>query len=124
MTMTKMTKKEMFATVIATIETLELENKAEMLEFLEHEVELLNRKSSKSAPTKTQKENEILLTQLEEALAEMTEPVTISEFMEKSTHPVSTLTNQKLSALFKKLKEAGKVVRTTEKKKAYFALVK
>ena len=97
--MTKMTKKEMFATVIATIETLELENKTEMLEFLEHEVELLNKKSSKSTPTKTQKENEILLTQLEEALAEMTEPVTISEFMEKSTHPVSTLTNQKLSAL-------------------------
>ena len=122
--MTKMTKKEMFATVIATIETLELENKTEMLEFLEHEVELLNKKSSKSTPTKTQKENEILLTQLEEALAEMTEPVTISEFMEKSTHPVSTLTNQKLSALLKKLIEAGKVVRTTEKKKAYFALVK
>ena len=122
--MTKMTKKEMFATVIATIEILELENKTEMLEFLEHEVELLNKKSSKTTPTKTQKENEILLTQLEEALAEMTEPVTISEFMEKSTHPVSTLTNQKLSALLKKLIEAGKVVRTTEKKKAYFALVK
>lgn len=123
--MTKMTKKEMFAMVINAVEGMELENKTEMLSFLEHEVELLNRKSSKSAPTKTQKENEILMEQLVEAFAEMTEPVTISEFMEKSTHPVSTLTNQKLSALLKKLCECEnpRIKKEVIKKKSYFSLV-
>ena len=62
--------------------------------------------------------------QLKEALAEMTVPVTISEFQEKSTHEIATLSNQKLSALLKKLVESEEVVKTSEKKKSYFALVR
>lgn len=120
----KMTKKEMFAMVIGVVNGLEVENKAEMLEFLHHEVELLEKKNSRSGQTKTQKENEILVGQLELALAEFTEPITISEFMKNSTHEISTLSNQKLSALMKKLVDCGKVVKTTEKKKSYFSLVR
>lgn len=120
----KMTKKEMFAMVIAVVENTEVEAKEEMLNFLTHEVELLEKKSSKSGTTKTQKENIVLMEQLEEALGEMTEAVTISEFQAKSTHEVATLSNQKLSALLKKLVESGKVVKTVEKKKSYFALVR
>ena len=116
----KMTKKEMFAMVIATIEATEVENREEMVNFLNHEVELLNKKSSKSGETKTQKENKVLMEQLKEALGEMTEAVTISEFQTKSTHEVATLSNQKLSALLKKLVESGEVVKTVEKKKSYF----
>lgn len=120
----KMTKKEMFAMVIAVVKNVEVEAKEEMLNFLAHEVELLEKKSSKSGTTKTQKENIVLMEQLEEALGEMTEAVTISEFQAKSTHEVATLSNQKLSALLKKLVESGKVVKTVEKKKSYFALVR
>lgn len=120
----KMTKKEMFAMVIAVVENAEVEAKEEMLNFLAHEVELLEKKSSKSGTTKTQKENIVLMEQLEEALGEMTEAVTISEFQAKSTHEVATLSNQKLSALLKKLVKSGKVVKTVEKKKSYFALVR
>ena len=121
----KMTKKEMFAMVIATIEATEVENREEMVNFLNHEVELLEKKSSKSGTTKTQKENLVLMEQLKEALGEMTEAVTISEFQAKSTHEVATLSNQKLSALLKKLVEEEKtVVKTVEKKKSYFALVR
>lgn len=120
----KMTKKEMFAMVIATIEATEVENREEMVNFLNHEVELLEKKSSKSGTTKTQKENLVLMEQLKEALGEMTEAVTISEFQAKSTHEVATLSNQKLSALLKKLVESGEVVKTVEKKKSYFALVR
>ena len=118
----KMTKKEMFAMVIGVVENAEVENKAEMLGFLAHEVELLEKKNSKSGQTKTQKENEVLLGQLELALAEFDRPLTISEFMKESSHEVATLSNQKLSALMKKLVDAEKVVKTTEKKKSYFAL--
>ena len=120
----KMTKKEMFTMVIATIEATEVENREEMVNFLNHEVELLEKKSSKSGTTKTQKENLVLMEQLKEALGEMTEAVTISEFQAKSTHEVATLSNQKLSALLKKLVESGEVVKTVEKKKSYFALVR
>ena len=118
----KMTKKEMFTMVANVVENAEVENKAEMLEFLAHEVELLNRKSGKSGETKTQKENKVLMEQLLVALAEFEKPVTVSEFMKESTHEVATLSNQKLSALFKKLVEAKRVVKTTEKKKSYFSV--
>lgn len=118
----KMTKKEMFTMVANVVENAEVENKAEMLEFLAHEVELLNRKSGKSGQTKTQKENEVLVEQVFNALAELGKPVTVSEFMKESAHEVATLSNQKLSALFKKLVEAERVVKTTEKKKSYFSV--
>ena len=82
--MTKMTKKDWFAMVIAVVENAEVENRAEMLEFLNHEVDLLAKKSSKSGETKKQKENKVLADQLFSALAEMSEPLTISDFQEKS----------------------------------------
>ena len=118
----KMTKKEMFAMVQAVVENATVENKAEMIAFIEHEVELLNKKSSKSGQTKTQKENEILKEQLLSAFAEMEKPVTISEFQEKSTEPVAKLSNQKLSALLNQLVKAEKMVKTIEKKKSHFAV--
>ena len=117
-----MTKKEMFAMVQAVVENTNVENKAEMVAFIEHEIELLNKKSSKSGQTKTQKENEILKEELIVALSEMEKPVTISEFQEKSTVPVAGLSNQKLSALLNQLVKAERVVKTVEKKKSYFAV--
>ena len=122
---TKLTKKEKFAMVIAIVEKSDVANKSEMLEFLAHEVELLEKKNSKTGQTKTQKENEVLLDQLELALAEFENPITISDFMKESTHEVATLSNQKLSALMKKLIEDRKtVVKTVDKKKSYFSLVR
>lgn len=122
----KMTKKEMFAVVAKVVEnttSVPAERKAEMIEFLNHEIELLNKKSSKSGQTKTQKENEILKEQLLSAFAEMEKPVTISEFQELSNEPVAQLTNQKLSALLNQLVKAEKMVKTIEKKKSHFSLV-
>lgn len=120
----KMTKKEMFTMVAKVVENSEVANKAEMLEFLAHEVELLEKKNSRTGQTKVQKENEVLMGQLLKALEEFTEPVTVSDFMKKSSHEVATLSNQKLSALLKKLVDTKKVVKTVEKKKSYFSLVR
>lgn len=118
----RMTKKEMFAVIAETINAVEVENKAEMLNFINHEIELLEKKSSKSGQTKTQKENELLKAELLTAFAEMEKPVTISEFCEKTSHPVGKLSNQKLSALLNQLVKTGKMVKTIEKKKSYFAV--
>lgn len=118
----KITKKEMFTMVAKVVENSTVENKTEMLDFIAHEIELLEKKNSRSGQTKTQKENEILVEQLFSALSEFDKPITISEFMKESTHEVSTLSNQKLSALMKKLVDAERVVKTTEKKKSYFSV--
>ena len=115
-----MTKKEMFAEIVKVVNVVEIENKAEMIQFLEHEIELLNRKSSKTGPTKAQLENEKLAEELYEALSTMTEPVPISEFQEKSVYPIASKSNQKLTSLMRKLMEDGKVARVVEKKKAYY----
>lgn len=114
----KMTKKEMFAQIMANYNLTEEEKT-----FIQHEIELLEKKSSKSGQTKTQKENEILMEQLVAALGEMEKAVTISEFQSLSTAEVATLSNQKISALLKKLVDSGKVVKTVEKKKSYFSVV-
>lgn len=120
----KMTKKEMFAEIIVMAEggILTKALPAEIIEFAQHEIALLENKSSKSTQTKTQKENEILIEQLFDALAEMEKPVTITEFQKLSSAEVATLSNQKLSSLLKKLIDGGRVVKTTEKKKSYFSI--
>lgn len=122
---TKMTKKEKFMELVNLVNGEKVAmTKEEMLAFLAHEVELLEKKSGKSGETKTQKENKELMNQVVTALAEFEKPVTVSEFMAQSTHAVATLSNQKLSALLKKLceEETPRVVKTTEKKKSYFQL--
>lgn len=120
----KMTKKEMFAEVIALVEGREVSvSTEEIVAFAQHEIELLSR-PSKSGPTKAQQENEALATEVFYALLELGKPVTITEFQKQSTSEVATLSNQKLTSLFKALVENGSVVRTVEKKKAYFSVVK
>ena len=120
---TKMTKKEYFALIRTIVEATDREDKAEMLNFIDHEVELLSKKKS-STNSKKDKELEELCIKVEEALKELGKPVTITEFMKESTHEVATLSNQKLTALFKKCKDERHTVKRDEiKKKAYFSLV-
>ena len=119
----KMTKKDYFALIRTIVEATEREDKEDMLGFIDHEVELLSKKKS-STNSKKDKELEELCIKVEEALKELGKPVTITEFMKESTHEVATLSNQKLTALFKKCKDERHTVKREEiKKKAYFSLV-
>ena len=120
MTNKKMTKKEMFAMVMEVVEVSETANKAEMMDFLAHEIELLERKKSSSAKTKSQVENEKIMVSILEELAQAEKPMTVTELMQ--TESLAGLSNQKLSALLRLLKEDGKVVKTIDKKKSYFSL--
>ncbi len=117
----KMTKKEWFAVLAQVVEGSEMENKEGALAFISHEVELLEKKSAKSGQTKTQKENEEILVKILVALEEVGKAVTITELQAASAE-MAQYSNQKLSALLKKLVEGGEVVKTTEKKKSYFAV--
>lgn len=111
-----MTKKEMYMH-IAEINA----NDSEIVAFCNHELELLNRKGSGNRkPTETQVENERFKHNILEVLAEADRPLTISEIMANA--PLNGLTNQRVSALITQLKKAGLVVRTEEKRKAFFSL--
>lgn len=117
----KMTKKEMFAVVRGIVEASE-QCTDEVLAFIDHEVELLSRKSDNSKKTKSQIENEAVMAKILEALAEVGEPVTISD-LQKTVPAMAEYSNQKLSSLLKKLVEdEKKVVKTIDKKKSYFSL--
>ena len=114
----KMTKKEMFAMIM---ELAEVKGNEEMTDFLAHEIELLNKKSSKSGQSRTQKENENILLAILDALEMVGKPVTITELQAK-VPAMAEYSNQKLSALLKKLVEGGSVIKTIDKKKSYFSL--
>jgi hypothetical protein len=115
--MEKMTKKEMFEMIKGVCA-----NDTRIVEFCEHEIELLNRKSSKNTQTKTQIENENIKGAIVNALTEIAKPVTITEMQELNTE-MANYSNQKLSALLKQLVENDKkVVKTVDKKKSYFTV--
>ena len=118
----KMTKKEMFTQIIAMAKGEKVEILAEeIVAFAEHEIELLAKKSSTSTKTKTQKENEVFVEQVYEALMEVGKPVTVTELMGAS-EKTACFSNQKLSALLKKLVDTGKVTKSIEGKKSYFSI--
>ena len=114
----KVTKKEMFAKLYALVENSTADNKADLLGFIDHEVELLEKKSSKVTMTATQKENIGVMETIKEVLAEKPNS-TVSELIKDERLPY---TNQKVSALLKKLCDAGEVVKSTDKKVSRFAL--
>ena len=111
----KITKKEMFTMIKAQVK-----DNAEMVAFIDHEIELLDKKASKKKATKTQEANvgikSIILSVLEGG-----KPMTITE-MQGASVELGELSNQKVSALVKQLVETGEVVKTIDKKVSRFSL--
>ena len=124
MTEKKITKRDMFNEIIKMMngEQMSVSTQA-VIEFANHEIELLNKKSSSSSgkQTKTQLENESYKEVILETLKTADKPITISELMRRS-ETIAELSNQRVSAMLSQLRKAEKIVRTYEKKKAYFAL--
>ena len=81
----------------------------------------LEKRSTSKTPTKTQKENEVIMDRMVEVLSSLESPVTVSELI-ASNESFEGMSNQKASALLKKLVEAGRAVKTIEKKKSYFSI--
>lgn len=113
----KMTKKEMFAQILAVVA-----NNADMVAFIEHEIELLDNKSkSPKKPTKVQLENDLFKADILVALSEADKAVTIKE-LQAICPSIAGLTGQRVSALLSQLRKDGQVRRNYEKKVAYFSL--
>ena len=113
----KITKRDNFNKLLTIREVAE---DTQLVEFINHELELLDRKSASHSTAKTanQKANEEIKTKIVDALVQLGKS-TISE-LQAGSEEMAEYSNQKLSALLKQLVDSKQIVRTMEKKKAYF----
>lgn len=113
----KITKKEMFGMLLEIAEVAQDEL---LVNFINHEIELLDKKASKSSSKRTDA-NVALKAELLEELLQIGKAVTISEFMKLSeVVKEKELSNQKVSSLFSQMKD-DTIDRTVLKGKAYFS---
>ena len=115
----KMTKKDYFQQIMSKYPLT-----AEEVKFVEHEIELLEKKnvnkSGEKKLTAKQQENEVHKTAIAELL-EGSEGMTISEMLKAGDFPEG-MTNQRMSAIVRQMVASGIVVRTEKNRKAYFSL--
>jgi len=117
MTTSKMTKKDYFNAIRAIV----IDNQ-ELVDFIDREIELLNRKSSsKRKPTERQIENEGLKNLIIETLMRNDTLMSIPE-LQDSVPELADLKTQRVSALLIALRKEKKVKRTYIKKVAYFSI--
>ena len=113
---TKVTKRERFEQIKSLVSDNE-----ELVAFIDHEIELLDKKNSRSGkPTKTQVENETIKNTIFNTLQIAGKPMTVTQLL--ATEELNGLSNQKVSALLTQLRDVNKVVRTVEKKVAYYSI--
>jgi predicted transcriptional regulator len=110
----KMTKREYFTQIMENYNLTEDERN-----FIKHELELLAKKNStEKKPTAVQVANEGLKSAILNFMVKG-QKYTITDLM-KSVPELADLSNQRVSALVRQLKDSGSVIRTEEKRKAYF----
>ena len=114
----KMTKKDYFNELLKIGAVASNES---LVDFINHELELLDRKSSKSTLSKTQVENNSIKDIIVNVLQENAKPMTITE-IQTSNEDLKELSNQKISALLKQLVDTDIVERIVDKKKTYFQI--
>ena len=120
MTNKKVTKREKFEMLKAMAE---VKANPMLMEFIDHELELLAKKNaSEKKPTAQQVANEGLKQTIVDALIENGGLMTVTD-VQKSCEELSELSNQRISALLRQLKDDGKVERVEDKRKAYFKAV-
>ena len=112
-----MTKKEMFA----EIRNIVADNE-EMVAFIDHEIELLERKSnSPKKPTKTQIENDGFKTEIVAYLTEVDMPKTIKE-LQAEIPSIGGLTNQRITHMLTDLVKAETLTKEYVKKTPYYSV--
>ena len=112
----KVTKRERFEQIKALVKDNE-----ELVAFIDHEIELLNKKNSRSGkPTKTQLENEKIKNTILDILQTTGKPMTVTQLL--TNDELDGLSNQRVSALLTQLRKADAVVRTVEKKVAFYSI--
>lgn len=112
----KKTKKEYFNELMTYVSDNE-----DLMAFIQHELEMLDKKKTSGKNNAKVQENTALKEKIYNLLCAEDRALTITEMVKLLDEEVS---NQRVSALVKQLKDAGKVERTMNKKTALFKAVK
>jgi len=94
-------------------------------DYLTHEIELLDKKSTNRKPTQTQKENEAIKSVIETVLRKADKPMTSTEILTTLQNEYSELkvfSNQKITAMVKQMIDEGKVEKNIDGKKSVFSI--
>lgn len=129
----KTTKKEFFGMLKAVVEGCEPANMADLVAFIDHEVELIDKKASsrKAGTNKKAVENNNIATIIIEELTKFGS-VTITDLLKKSevlanyvTEDGKALSNQKISAVLRPLYSGDNptIERIVDKKSVYFRVI-
>lgn len=119
-----MTKREMFValTSLVALSDLTAEDKAMFTEGLNHEIELLDKKSSTPRkPTAVQMENASLKAEILSYLTTADAPKSIKELQDEMPS-LSALSNQRITHLLTDLVKAESLIKTYVKKTPYYAV--
>ena len=93
------------------------------VDYLTHEIELMDNKKANKKATATQVENEGIKDRILEALGQVGKAVTISELQVADAN-LAQYSTSKLSALMRQLVvDEGRVAKTMDKKRSLFSLV-
>ncbi len=112
-----MTKKEMYAEILKVVA-----DNDEMVAFINHEIELLDKKSSAPRkPSKVQVENENYKALIVSYLATADAPKSIKE-LQSEIAEISEFTNQKITHLLTDLVKAGTLAKDYVKKTPYYSI--
>ena len=118
----KMTKTVAWGIVKGIVENSNHPQATELVEKIENELTLLAKKNSaEKKPTAQQTANEGIKTAILQGM-EPNRLYTIGELI-KEIPGCADFSTSKMSALVRQLKDAGKVVRTEDKRKAYFSKI-
>lgn len=116
--MKKITKRERFESLL-TLSQVQAD--PGMVEFINHELELLAKKNSADKkPTAQQVANEAIKQAIVDGM-ERNHFYTITD-IQKNVNECAELSNQRVSALVRQMVADGLVTRTEDKRKAYFSL--
>lgn len=114
----KLTKRDHFN---ALLSLSEVQANPALVDFVKHELELLDKKNSADKkPTAQQVANDGIKDAIIEGM-ERDRLYTVTELI-KEIAECNELTNQRVSALLRQLISEGKVVKTIDKRKSYFQL--
>lgn len=115
-----MTKREMFSAILAIDE---VSANAEMVEFLNHQIDLLDSRKKSDKPTAKQTANESIKDLICEVLGESENPMRVKDLI--ADERLSDYSSSKVTALLRQMLPDvgdGRVVKTIEKKVSYFSL--
>jgi hypothetical protein len=116
----KITKKEVINTMLADVV---IKENPMYVEFLTHELELLDNKAKKKTDSPNAKENELIKEVILETLARINKGTVTELQMANEKIGLDKYRNQRISAILKKMcEEDNTVIKVTENRKSVFYL--